>query len=101
MVTKVVNMHKDRHFDIDITRNGMYGNPFILGKDGDRVNVINKFRDWIKGISCQEVEPIRRRSIVESLPSMKDKVLGCVCAPNPCHGDVYVDFIEGVEEIIC
>jgi hypothetical protein len=31
------------------------------------------------------------------LPTLKGKTLGCWCKPEACHGDVLVEFIEGIE----
>jgi len=32
--------------------------------------------------------------LIDSLPELKDKVLGCWCAPEPCHGDVLKELTE-------
>jgi hypothetical protein len=99
MVTTVVNMHKDYNYDVDITRNGIYGNPFIIGRDGDRKQVLSKFRRWLKGTDFRNLDQQRRKLILDSLPSLKDRKLGCVCVPESCHGHIYIDFIEGLEDV--
>ena len=78
--TLVVHCEKDG-YDVFIGRPSKWGNPFIIGKDGTRKDVINKYRKWIL------VQP----DLVNSLPELKDKVLGCWCKPNSCHGDVLAD----------
>lgn len=55
-----------------------WANPFVIGRDGTREEVITKFRAWI----MSNTELIRR------LPELNGKVLGCWCAPEACHGDV-------------
>ncbi len=31
----------------------------------------------------------------EKVMSLKGKVCGCHCKPKPCHGDVYVEYLDG------
>ena len=76
----VVHCEKDR-FDLYIGRPSKWGNPFIIGKDGTRKEVIDKYRVWILG----------QPDLMESLPELKGKILGCWCKPNSCHGDVLAD----------
>jgi hypothetical protein len=35
-----------------------------------------------------------RPDLVERLPELRGKILGCWCAPEPCHGDVLVRLAE-------
>ena len=30
---------------------------------------------------------MKQQHLIESLPELKDKVLGCYCKPKRCHGD--------------
>jgi hypothetical protein len=77
----VVNYKEDR-YDVFIGRGSPWGNPFIIGTDGNRLEVIEKFKEWI------ETDP----SMVEKVKrELKDKVLGCYCSPLPCHGDALVE----------
>ncbi len=82
---KVVHCKKD-NYDVYIGRPSKWGNPFIIGKDGDRKEVINKYKIWI----------LKQRSLLDSLPELKDKILGCWCAPKKCHGDVLVELYEKI-----
>ena len=65
-------------YDVYIGRPSRWGNPFIIGKDGDREEVIVKYEQWLKS----------QPQLVESLPELRKKRLGCFCAPKMCHGDV-------------
>lgn len=76
-MTTVVHCKKDP-FDIYIGRPGKWGNPFVLGKDGSREEVIAKYEQYVLG----------NQSLLESLPELRDKRLGCLCKPQACHGDV-------------
>lgn len=67
-----------------IDRVSVFGNPFVLGPDGDRTQVIAKFRDHYLP---------HKPSITTRLPDLTGKVLGCWCHPEPCHGDVLVEAV--------
>lgn len=71
-------------FDVYIGRPSKWGNPFLLGRDGDRATVIAKFRHYLD--ACPEL----RAAAVKELSG---KTLGCYCAPLPCHGDVLAEVI--------
>ena len=63
------------------------GNPFVIGKDGDRSGVIEKYRQLI----------MKQPGLLKQLKELKGKRLGCWCAPdNPCHGDVLVELSDKV-----
>jgi len=61
-----------------IGRTTKWGNPFIIGRDGNRATVIAKYRNWI----------MRDQELLEQLGELKGKDLICHCAPQPCHGDI-------------
>ena len=44
--TVVVNLRKER-FDVYIGRGSKWGNPFRIGADGDRVEVIRKYNHQV------------------------------------------------------
>lgn len=60
-----------------VGRPSKWGNPFIIGKDGTREEVIEKYKDWF----------IHQRELVDCLHELRDKDLVCWCAPLPCHAD--------------
>ena len=73
---------KTQSCDIRIDRKTRWGNPFIIGKDGNRDDVIAKYRTWL----WDEIKA--ERISVKDLAELHDRKLGCHCAPLPCHGDV-------------
>ena len=75
---KVVHCKRDE-FDIYIGRPSKWGNPFAVGKDGTREEVIKKYREWL----FQQPELLK-----EAREELRNKILGCWCAPKACHGDV-------------
>jgi hypothetical protein len=67
-----------------------WANPWVIGKDGTRDEVIAKYEEWIK----------TRPELMGALPELKDKVLGCWCKPeHRCHGDVLARLIDGETSI--
>ena len=83
--TTVVNMRGGASCDVRIDRRSKWGNPFVIGKDGNREEVIAKYREWI------EARPDLLWSL---LPELDGQRLGCWCAPLACHGDVLVELVE-------
>jgi Domain of unknown function (DUF4326) len=61
---------------------GRWGNPFRIGRDGDRDEVIERYRRWLWAeIKAGRVD-------LAELASLHGKTLGCWCAPRACHGEV-------------
>ncbi len=81
-MNKVVHCKKQA-YDVYIGRPSKWGNPFSVGKDGTREQVIDKYREWI--LDPEQV------NLIESLHEIRGKVLGCWCAPKPCHGEILVE----------
>jgi len=81
---KIVHCKKNR-YDVYIGRPSRWGNPFIIGGDGTREEVLEKFEKYILGFP-QLLEAAKKE--------LKGKTLGCWCSPQACHGDVYKRLIE-------
>lgn len=75
-----------------------FGNPFHIGRDGTREEVIEKYEKWLKGEKYFEVNQNQRKWILGRLHHLKGKRLVCYCKPRACHGDVLVKMIEEEEE---
>ncbi len=71
-------VHKARPHDVYIGRPSKWGNPFIIGRDGNRDQVIELYREWVA------TQP----QLLAALGELRGKRLGCFCAPQRCHGDV-------------
>ena len=84
--TTVVNLRKEP-YDIYIGRGSVYGNPFYIGKDGTRKEVIIKYYKWLIG---KIVIPNRKPPSRKDLKKLIGKRLGCFCKPKLCHGDVLI-----------
>jgi hypothetical protein len=55
-----------------------WANKFKIGRDGTRDEVIARYEQWV----------LAQPELVAALPELHGRVLGCWCAPVPCHGDV-------------
>ena len=83
-MTKVVNIRKFGGDYIPIHRGTQWGNPFKIGKDGNREEVITKYEKYIKG----------RPDLLADLPKLVKENLGCYCSPRKCHGHILVKLIK-------
>ncbi len=101
METKVVNIKTDK-CDVKICRRpdgsipappkaGCFGNPFFLkdvNNDEERAECIAKFREYFyKRIEVDQ-------NFKKAVEGLRGKKLGCFCAPKPCHGDVYKEYLD-------
>lgn len=82
---RVVHCQREQ-YDVYIGRPSKWGNPWSIGALS-REEVIEKYRVWI------ETQP----ALLASLSELRDKVLGCWCAPQACHGDVLVELANRKE----
>lgn len=88
---KVVNKYKEE-YDIYIGRGSMWGNPYKIGEDGTREEVIYKFKKLLWNL-------MKSGSISDDdLLELDGKRLGCFCKPQDCHGDVIVQAVEYVKQ---
>lgn len=93
MVTKVVHLRYP--YDIYIGRetrdgrSGEWGNPFLIGRDGTREEVVAKFEDWFLNSPSARAEWMR-----SNVRFLRGAVLGCYCAPLLCHGNVLARYAD-------
>lgn len=81
----VYNRHHDDVPDgcVDITRQGgEWGNPYRVGIDGNRTQVLVKYDAYLTG---DEALMARARR------ELRGRNLVCVCKPLACHGDVLLE----------
>lgn len=65
-----------------VGRPTIWGNPFVIGKDGSREEVIQLFEQHL----------LNSPRLMAQLPRLKGKDLICWCAPLPCHADVLLRY---------
>jgi len=72
------------------------GNPFKIGRDGDRSEVVEKYRKHL----WKQIQQ-RPPTLLQFLHSLtEDHVLYCHCSPLPCHCDVIARASRYVQENI-
>jgi len=85
--TVIANQQRDKNLiqwaekngkAVRVDRGSAFGNPFILGSDGDRDAVCDAYADHYV-----QLKP----SILKLIPSLKGKVLICHCYPERCHAE--------------
>lgn len=59
-----------------------WGNPYVIGKDGDRLTVVDKYKRWITS---------RGNLVQKCKEELRGKDLICWCAPEACHADVLLE----------
>ena len=66
-----------------------WGNPFMIGKDGTREQVIKRYRQVLE--RSPDVQ-------AEVRAELKGKDLLCFCFPLACHADVLLEFANREEK---
>ena len=95
MLTSVNNKYKLPGWEqnsrcVYIGRPGPWGNPYVIGRDGDRAEVIRKFR---KDFNLAILFPEGQWGF-KSVERLRGKILICFCFPQECHGDVIADYLN-------
>ncbi|HMV48692.1 MAG TPA: DUF4326 domain-containing protein [Blastocatellia bacterium] len=92
---QIVNRKTWRGASVYVGRPTALGNPFIIGQDGDRATVLQKYRRWLwrevqraAGPVFEEVQRLAQRATTDDL------ILSCWCAPLPCHAKILRDGIH-------
>ena len=93
--TTVVSIRKKRgqprfHCDVYCGRPSIYGNPFLIGRDGDRKQVLEKYKKYF-------YEKIKDPYFLEKVLYLKGKVLGCYCSPLECHCDIIAEYLNNIK----
>ena len=91
--TIIVNKKNRCRYDVYIGRGSPFGNPFRIGKDGTRDEVIKKYREWF-------YKRLTDPWFSDKVHSLKGKVLACWCKPDVCHGDIIVEYLENEQQNI-
>jgi hypothetical protein len=63
----------------------MWGNPFMIGKDGTPARVVEKYGCWLR----------RQPRLMAQLDRLHGRHLVRWCAPLRCHGDVLLRLASG------
>ena len=96
---RVVNM-KNEKCDVRCDRGSMLGNKYIIGKDGDREEVIRKYRQWLWVMMNKNEKILNElKRLVELDKKINGKLkLGCWCVPKNCHTFVIIRACNWLKE---
>jgi len=78
IVPRVLNKRRETG-GVFVGRPTKWGNPFIMPKDGNREEVVEKFRVYL-----QEHPEL----VLAAKQELRNRNLVCFCAPLACHGDI-------------
>ncbi len=89
-MSKVLNKHTSGTpaGAVYIGRGSAWGNPFRIGPDGDRAQVVAAHEAWLAG----------RHDLLRRIGELRGKDLVCFCAPAACHGDLLLRLANGSRE---
>ena len=87
-VTTVVNLRTDS-YDVYIGRGSIFGNPYEIGIDGSRAQVIERYKKWFH--FC-----LRDAIFKKEVQLLIGKKLGCFCLPQDCHGRIIAEYLNNL-----
>lgn len=87
-MTKIVNHRNNEKYDVYIGRNSIFGNPFIINRDGTRAEVVAKYKKYF--YDRIETDLYFKNKVL----ALKGKTLGCFCKPLACHGDIIKEWLD-------
>lgn len=89
---RVGRLRRDRGFSV--ARPSPLGNPFRIGVDGDRAQVITKYRAWFEKALTEDERVQAKVEMIADEAARRDVTLLCHCAPEACHADVIADEVR-------
>ena len=89
LTTTVVNKYREP-FDVYCGRPSVFGNPFAIGRDGSREQVIEKYRHYFY-FKLNSVPGFKAQVL-----RLQGKRLGCYCKPQACHCDVIAEYLNNL-----
>lgn len=79
-------------WDIRVDRTSLFGNPYLIGRDGDRKEVVQKFKTYFLNRMLTDSN-FRNRVL-----ALRGRVLGCWCNEGDlCHARIIADFLNEYE----
>ena len=94
---RVVNVKHDSEYDVYIghqmpfrlckLKKSIWANPYAKAMhkgEITREEALAKYREHV----------LSKPELVERLPELRGRILGCWCAPDACHGDVLVKLAD-------
>jgi len=83
---RIGRLRRDR--GVSVARPTVLGNPFAIGADGERDDVIEKYRRWFRTSLGESPAVEAKVAELTELARKGDLTLLCWCAPKRCHAEV-------------
>ena len=93
----IVNRRNGRVAGVYVGRPFVLGNPYVIGHDGSRHDVVDQYRAWLRE-QYRHDGAVRRALRQLAMRYLTDGALTliCWCAPQPCHAEVIRDAVLGM-----
>ena len=76
-------------FYVKCATKSKWANPFTSSKYGLE-KCLERYEEYIRN----------NKELMDSLPELKDKILGCWCKPKSCHGDILIKLLKEKKIIV-
>jgi len=96
---KIVNLSRPMFKlpTILIDRTTWLGNPYHIGTDGSRTEVIEKYKVWFDTQMLNDPEfKVKFFALAESYKRYEIIQLACHCSPKLCHGSIIKQALEEI-----
>jgi hypothetical protein len=70
-----------------VGRPSIWGNPYQMHREADRLTVVEQFRHWI-------LDPANGALLQRARQDLRGKDLVCWCAPKACHADILLALVN-------
>ncbi len=70
---------------IYVGRGSKWGNPFVIGRDGTREDVVEKYCHWV----------LDQPDLMAALHELRGGNLLCFCSPKLCHAMILWELANG------
>ena len=67
-----------------VGRGSRWGNPYLIGRDGTRTEVLRKYAQYI----------LDDPSFITDVKALQGQTLACYCAPRQCHADLLAELAD-------
>lgn len=74
------------------------GNPYVIGRHGNREKVVNLYRNYAIDKMKDEESPFFKEimKLKEQEIRTGEVRLQCFCSPQACHGDIIKEILENM-----
>ncbi len=80
-------------------KGSVLGNPYRIGRDGAREEVIEKYGRWLSWEIAERGDAYRELQRLADIARTGELVLVCWCAPEKCHGEIIKSEIESINRL--